>query len=228
MQRLTEIALEKAVAGIFTRPEVACWVGGRADRQFGMLKRAMKSGEVVRIHRGLYCLASKYLRQKVDPLVLAQRIYGPSYISLEMALSYHGWIPEAVYTITSTSLDRSRQFNTPVGHFSFTRVPQNTFYTEVTRVEKDGGGFSNVGGLGGPGIRARESFLLASPLKALADYVHVHKLDWASARPVIESLRVDESLLASVEAETFSRLLANYSSLRVRRFLEGLRKDLKK
>ena len=210
MQRLTEIALEKAVAGIFTRPEVACWVGGRADRQFGLLKRAMKSGEVVRIHRGLYCLATKYLRQKVDPFVLAQRIYGPSYISLETALSYHGWIPEAVYTITSTSLDRSREFDTPLGHFSFTRVPQVTFYMEVTRVEKDG------------------SFLLASPLKALADYVHVHKLDWASARPVVEGLRVDESLLASVEAEMFGRLLANYHSLRVRRFLEGLRKDLKR
>jgi hypothetical protein len=244
MQRLTEIALEKAVAGIFTRPELACWVGGRADRQFGLLKRAMKVGEVVRIHRGLYCLAPKYLRQKVDPLVLAQRIYGPSYISLETALSYHGWIPEAVYAITSVSLDRSREFDTPMGHFSFTRVPQETFYAEVIRVEKygsgnaggtgygggsgSGSGFADGGGYGGPGLHVGGSFLLASPLKALADYVHVHKLDWTSARPVVGSLRVDESLLASVEAETFSRLLANYSCLRVRRFLEGLRKDLKR
>lgn len=217
MQRLTEIALEKAVGGIFTRPEVACWVAGNPDRQFGLLKRAMKAGEVVRIRRGLYCLAPKYMRQKVDPLVLAQRICGPSYISLETALSYHGWIPEAVYTITSTSLDRSREFNTPVGHFSFTRVPQVTLYVEVARVETGGSGNADGTGYGGG------SFLLASPLKALADYVHVHKMDWTSARPVIGSLRVDESLLASVEAETFSRLLANYSSLRVRRFLEGMR-----
>jgi hypothetical protein len=239
MQRLTEIALEKAVGGIFTRPEVACWIGGTADGQFGLLKRALKHGEVVRVRRGLYCLAAKYLRQKVDPLALAQRIYGPSYISLEMALSYHGWIPEAVYTITSTSLDRSREFSTPVGHFSFTRVPQKTFYVEVIRVEKDSGGnadgtgygggsvsgsgFVNGSGFGGPGLHVGGSLLLASPLKALADYVHVHKLDWTSARPVIGSLRVDESLLASVEAETFSRLLANYSSRRVRRFLEGMR-----
>jgi len=210
MNLLTEIALEKTTTGVFTRPELSCWVGGSPDRQFSLLKRALKAGEVVRIHRGLYCLAAKYLGLKVDPFVLAQRIYGPSYISLETALSYHGWIPEAVYAITSTSLDRSREFDTPLGHFSFTRVPQKTFYVEVSRVEKDAGG----------------SFLLASPLKALADYVYVHKRDWISARPVVESLRVDESPLASVAPDAFDRILANYSSLRVRRFLDGLRKDL--
>ncbi len=212
MQQLTEIALEKAGAGVFTRPEVACWVGGSPNRQFGLLRRALKAGEVVRIHRGLYCLAAKYLRQKVDPLVLAQRIYGPSYISLETALSYHGWIPEAVYAITSVSGDRSREFDTPLGHFSFTRVPQRTFYAEVSRVEKEAGG----------------SFLLASPLKALADYVYVHKCDWDSARPVIESLRADEDMLATIEAEAMDRLRDNYSSQRVRWFLNGLRKDLKR
>jgi predicted transcriptional regulator of viral defense system len=210
MQSVTEIALEKAVRGVFTRPEVACWIGGSPDRQFSLLKRAMAAGEVVRIHRGLYCLAAKYLRQRIDPLVLAQRVYGPSYISLETALSYHSWIPEAVYAVTSTSLDRSREFETPMGHFSFTRVPQETFYSEVTRVEKEGGG----------------SFLLASPLKALADYVYAHRCDWNSARPVVESLRVEESSLAGVDLPSFDRLLANYTARRVRRFLEGLRKDL--
>ena len=212
MQHLTEIALEKADAGVFTRPEVACWVGGSPDRQFGLLRRALKAGEVVRIHRGLYCLATKYLRQKIDPLVLAQRIYGPSYVSLETALSYHGWIPEAVYAVTSVSGDRSREFGTPLGQFSFTRVPQRTFYAEVSHVENGAG----------------SSFLLASSLKALTDYVYVHKCDWIAAAPVIESLRVDEDLLAAIEIEAIDRLGDNYSSLRVRRFLEGLRKDLKR
>ncbi len=244
MQQLTEIALEKAVDGVFTRPEVTCWVGGSPNRQFQLIKRALRAGEIVRIHRGLYCLAEKYLRQKLDPLVLAQRIYGPSYISLETALSYHGWIPEAVYAVTSVSLDRSREFDTPLGRFSFTRVPQKTFYTEVSRVKKDGSGnadgtgygggsgsgsgFADGSGYGGPSFHVGESFLLASPLKALADYVYVHKRDWRSARPVIESLRVDESNLESVDSEAFDRLVGNYSSLRVRRFLKSLQKELRK
>jgi len=70
------------------------------------------------------------------------------------------------------------------------------------------------------------AFLLASPLKAMADYVYVHKCDWDAALPVVQSLRVDESSLAGVEADEFDLLLGNYSSLRVRRFLRGLRKDL--
>ncbi len=243
MQQLTEIALEKAVAGIFTRPEMACWVGGSLNRQFGLLKRALKAGEVVRIHRGLYCLGAKYLQQKIDPLILAQRIYGPSYISLETALSYHDWIPEAVYTITSTSLDRSREFDTPLGHFSFTRIPQKTFYAEVSRVEKNssgnadgtgygggsgsGSGFSDGSGYGGDGIfNAGGSFLLASPLKALVDYVYVHKCDWDSRRPIVESLRVDESSFACLNPSSFEALMDNYPSRRVRGFLKSLQKDL--
>ena len=210
MQILTEIAMAKAPRGVFTRPEVACWLGGSPDRQFGLLKRAMAAEEVLRIRRGLYCLATRYLRRKVDPLALAQRIYGPSYISLQTALSRHGWIPEAVYAITSTSMERSREFETPVGRFGFTRIPQKTFYAGVTRVETEDAG----------------SILLACPLKALADYVYVYKCDWDSARPVVESLRVDRGLLAGVDGSSFDRLLANYFSRRVRRFLKGLREDV--
>jgi hypothetical protein len=211
MQRLTEIALQRALTGVFSRAEVACWLGGTSDRQFNLTKRALASGEVVHLRRGLYCLADRFLRDKTDPLVLAQRVYGPSYISLETALSYHGWIPEAVYTITSTSLDRSREFATPLGPFSFSRVPQRVFYTQVARVEK----------------QASQSFLLASPLKALVDYVYVRKHDWRSVRPVVESLRVDEALLAGIDGVVFEELLNNYSSFRVHGFLKGLRKELK-
>ena len=73
MQRLTEIAMVKAAGGVFTRPEVACWVGGSPQRQFSLLKRAVASGEVVRVHRGFYSLATKYLHQKLDPLVLIEK-----------------------------------------------------------------------------------------------------------------------------------------------------------
>ncbi len=210
MQKLTEIAMHSTGSRVFTRPEVACWVGGSEQRQFSLLKRAIASGEVLRIRRGLYCLSDPYLHQKLSPLVLAQRVYGPSYVSLETALSYHGWIPEAVYAVTSVSFDRSREYDTPLGLFSFTRVPQRTFYAEVTRVAGHGG----------------DHLLLASPAKALADYVYVHRCDWTSANPVIESLRVDEGLVADITADELDRLRENYRSRRVRRFLKGLRKDL--
>jgi hypothetical protein len=210
VQTITDIAIQRVGRGVFTRGEAAFWVGNAGARLDALLKRAVASDEVWRIHRGLYCLSNRYTRQPIDPFELAQRIHGPSYISLETALAHHGWIPEAVHAVTSVSMERSRAFDTPLGLFSFTRVPQHGFFTGVNRVSGQGGG----------------SFFLAAPLKALADYVYAHRCDWTSSAPVLESLRVEASALAGLTGELFDRLMPVYGNGRVRRFLSGLRKDL--
>ena len=211
MQTITEIALEKAERGVFTRDQAALWVGSRGARLDALLKRAVVSREVWRIHRGLYCLSDRYLPGKINPLELALRVHGPSYVSLETALSYHGWIPEAVHAVTSVALGRSRTFNTPVGLFSFTRVPQRSFLAGVRRVSEEGGG----------------AFFLATPLKALADHVYVQQCNWLSAAPIVQSLRVDPEYLAELTGELFDEVMSAYKPGRVSRFLAGLREDLK-
>jgi hypothetical protein len=210
MQTMTELALGRADRGVFARQEAACWLNAGGARLNALLKRAVGSGELLRIVRGLYCLDTRFLRARINPLELAQRIQGPSYLSLESALSYHGWIPEAVYTVTSTSLERSRTFDTPLGVFSYTRVPQSRFYSGVNRVVTEDGG----------------SFLMAEPLKALCDYVYAHHCPWDSVTPVRESLRVDEQALAELDAASFEPLLNQYRSRHMQRFLLGFRKDL--
>ena len=211
MQRITELALERADRGVFTREQAALWVKNRGAGLNGLLKRAVASGEVWRLHRGLYSLSERYTRNPIDPLELAQRIHGPSYVSLETALSYHGWIPEGVQAVTSVSLGRTRSFNTPVGLFSFTRVPQRRLLSGVRRVSGEGGA----------------AFFLATPLKALADLVYVQGHDWRTAAPVMDSLRVDIESLAAVTGELFDEVASAYKPGRVCRFLAGLRKDLK-
>lgn len=210
MQTLTEVALGRAVRGVFTRQEAACWINAGGARLNALLKRAVGSGELLRIVRGLYCLDTRFLRTRINPLEMAQRVQGPSYISLESSLSYHGWIPEAVYTVTSTSLERSHTFDTPLGVFSFTRVPQSRFYSGVSRIVTEDGG----------------SFLMAEPLKALADYVYAHHCLWDSATPVRESLRVDEHALEDLDASSFEPLLKQYRSRHMQHFLLGFKKDL--
>jgi hypothetical protein len=210
MQTITELALTRAKYGLFTQQEVACWVNGTSERQYSLMKRAIAAGEVLHLRRGLYCLADRFLRQKLNPFTIAQRIYGPSYISLESALSFHGWIPEAVYGVTSVSLERSREFDTPLGHFSFTRVPQVTLFVEVQRLDAEGGGH----------------FFMASPAKALADYVYAHACAWTSLHPLVESLRIEEEALEAITADTLDQLQANYPSRRVQRFLAGMRKEI--
>jgi len=210
VQTITELALQKAVHGTFTRTEASCWIATEGGRLDALLKRCVAAGEVLRIRRGLFCLSGKYLQRQTHGFELAQRIHGPSYVSLESSLAHHGWIPEAVYAITGVSRDRSRTFDTPLGLFSFTCIPQEVLFAGVRREVLEGG----------------SSFFMAEPLKALADYVYAHSCSWEGVAPVIGSLRVEEAELATLTAASFDRLADVYRSGRVRRFLAGLRKDL--
>lgn len=207
MQRLTELAIVRGHRGLFTRTELANWIRGTVDVQFALLKRAIAAKEVVRVHRGLYCLSARYREEPIDSFVVAQYLLGPSYVSLESALAFHGWIPEAVETVTSVGMERSRTIQTPIGRFRFVRVPQVMLFDEVHRIVR----------------RPTEAFFVASPLKALADYVYVHRCDWDTPEPVIGSLRVDRDQLESIDDEAIEGLTRNYRSRRVVRFLEGLR-----
>jgi len=210
MNKLTEQMLELMPRGPFSTQDVATIFPGSENRRYGLVKRAIASGEIVHVRRGLYCLAPKYQRNRINPFAMAQRIYGPSYVSLESALSWHGWIPEAVYGIASASFKKSKEFKTPLGMFTYDRVPQKVFYKEVQRLDDD----------------AQNVILIASPLKALTDYVYVHKKDWAGIDPVVGSLRIEPEEFERVTRESIDGLISNYSNSRVERFLEGIGKDL--
>jgi len=134
-----DLALARSPTGVFTRVEVAAWVGGTADAEAALVKRALAAGEVIRICRGLYCLGSRYRDRPVDSLIVAQMIMGPSYVSLEAALAFHGWLTEAVETVTSACDARGRRFQTPIGGFSFDRVPQHRLFAGVCRVPRADG-----------------------------------------------------------------------------------------
>lgn len=210
MDTLTEKVFECVPHGDFTSQDVANLFPGSKDRRYGLVKRAIADGEIIHIRRGLYCLAPKYQKKSINLYALAQRVYGPSYISLESALSWHGWIPEAVYTVTSVSFKKAKEFNTPLGVFSYNRIPQKLFYACVERLADEAG---NI-------------FLMAKPIKALSDYVYVHKKDWMGLKPVTESLRVEEEEFASVTTNELNSLIENHVSRRVQKFIKGLKKDL--
>jgi len=202
---------EIAPYGYFTSQEVATLFPQSEDKRYGLVKRAIAGGQILHLRRGLYCLAPKYQKKKINLYGLAQHIYGPSYVSLESALSWHGWIPEAVYTLTNASSGKSKEFQTPLGAFSYRRIPQNVFYAGVDRLVDDAG----------------DVFLMAAPLKALADYVYVYRKPWTGLKPVAESLRIEPEELESITLDDIDILADNYPSRRVQQFLNGIRKDLK-
>lgn len=111
------------------------------------------SGEVVRVRKGLYVPGWKRGQEPpVDPLVLSGLIYGPSYVSLETALSRHGLIPERVEEITCITSKRAKLFDTPTGRFRYEPVNERVFGLGI-RLEQARGG----------------SFFIAEPEKALCD-----------------------------------------------------------
>ena len=64
----------------------------------------VKNGELINLRRGLYIPGSESNLPKPEPFLIANHLRGPSYVSLESALSYWGLIPERVYEITSVTL----------------------------------------------------------------------------------------------------------------------------
>jgi predicted transcriptional regulator of viral defense system len=209
VNRLTERFFQSTSA-VFTQPEVAVALDGTAFSRHGLVKRALAGGEILNIRRGLYCLAPRYQKKPVNVYALAQRVYGPSYVSLETALRYHGWIPEAVYACTCASYGNAKEFNTPLGIFSYVRVPQQVFYAGVERCVDSNG----------------NAFLMASPAKALADYVYVHRLNWTSIDQVSVSMRIEPEDWASAAPELLELLVGNYSNRRVKRFLAAWKEAL--
>lgn len=165
----------------------------------------LAKGTIVRVKKGLYVFGESQRRRPYSRELLANLIYGPSYISLEYALHYHGIIPERAETVTSVTSGRSRTFSTPVGTFSYRMIPMEAFRTGMDQVELDGERF----------------FLIAIPEKALADRVVAERGAAITSQKelheyLLTSLRVDESSLKSLEPVRLEEISRHYRSRRVK------------
>lgn len=209
MTSLIERKLQNYPSVYVTDSELSVILDGTDNSRHAQVKRALAKGELKRIKRGLYTLDKQLASTKPHPFELAQRIYGPSYISLESALSYHNLIPEAVYEVTSVTSKRQNKFSTPLGIFSYLHAPQKNLFIEVDRIEENG-----------------RYFFMATPWKAITDYVFCYKKTWKSIDPIINSLRIELDDLAPLEQQTLIELNNYYNNRRVTLFLAGIKRDL--
>jgi predicted transcriptional regulator of viral defense system len=115
-------------------------------------KRLCSAGEIVRLKKGLYVINPRVSRVQISPFLVANHIYGPSYVSMQSALRYYGLIPEAVYSVQSMTTGVARNYVNEIGTFSYVRVPAAYYQIGVTIKEELGA-----------------SFMIASPEKALSD-----------------------------------------------------------
>jgi predicted transcriptional regulator of viral defense system len=164
----------------------------------------IKSGVIVRVKKGLYIFGSDYSRGPYSRELLANLMYGPSYVSLDYALAHHALIPERVETVTSVTCAKSRSFLTPVGRFTYWAVPLEYYRTGIDIVE----------------ISERRSFLLATREKALADKVyHDRGASIGSARELeeylFENLRLDPGALRELDPGRMNEIAGHCRSSKV-------------
>lgn len=108
---------------VFSNRDIQALFGTSKVATSGILNRYTKQGFIIQIKRGFYSLPDNLPPE----LYLANKLYSPSYISREFALSYHGLIPDMVYEITSVSTKATRKFETLGKIYSYRRIKKEAF-----------------------------------------------------------------------------------------------------
>jgi len=170
------------------------------------ISHLIKTGEIVRIKKGIYVLNESYRQGNISLEHLSNLLYGPSYVSLEYALSYYGLIPEKVEIVTAVTTGRSREFKTPLGLFTYRSIALTPFSSGMEIIEFQ------------PDIR----FMMASPEKALADFIQSQKgVPIHSAQQyehyLLENIRLDSRLLSNLSVRELKAFSSAYKSQKLSR-----------
>lgn len=114
------------------------------------LSKHTKGNFFTRFKKGIYVVTD----ERPPLFVIANRLYTPSYISLESALSFYNMIPEVVYSVTSVTTKATREFSSGEIAFDYSHIKKNCF-TGYLPIEHGG-----------------TTVLMAEPEKALVDYLY--------------------------------------------------------
>ncbi len=190
---LQEYSLTNILDYPFVTSHLKNYVSPRAK-----LTRLLKSGALIRVKKGLYLLGLKFKHSPYCLELLANLIYGPSYVSLEKALQIYGLIPEHVEGITSVTFKIGKEFKTPVGHFLYAHCHPQSYAVGVTSKT-----FSEY-----------ENPLIATPEKALTDTLTIRRGKIISTRQVgqilLEDLRIEEEDLLALDLKLISEIYKAY------------------
>lgn len=173
------------------------------------MDRWEKKGYLKKIKRGFYCLSEQEINQNFL-FYTANKIYAPSYVSMEMALKYYGFIPEEIFQVTSVSTKKTAHFETPIGNFSYRGIKSSLYW-----------GYRLVD-------FGRQKILLAEPEKAILDYLYIHPN--LKTPHDFSGMRINnDEFRAQINLEKFYKYLEAFGNKtltkRVRLFLTTIQND---
>ena len=155
------------------------------------ISEMIKSGELVSLRRGLYVPGPELDLPIPESFVIANHLRGPSYVSLESALSYWDLIPERVYETSSVTTKTTKTYQTSLGRYSFQHLSTPYYSFGIRSVR----------------LTEQQTALIASPEKAVCDKIVLtagvilrsisQTMDF-----LIEDLRIDEEQLQTLDVST--------------------------
>ncbi len=170
------------------------------------IKRLVQQKKLIPIIKGIY-----ETNKTVSGYCLASIIYGPSYLSFDFALAYHGLIPEMVYVYTSACFNKRRikEYHTKFGTFTYRDVPKSAYPYGIELKEEKG-----------------YSYQLATKEKALCDKLYtispVKNLE-EMRKLLFEDLRIDIEELKKVNKDEIYFYIDKYKSNNIRMLAKFLR-----
>lgn len=119
----------------------------------------------------------------------ANKIYSPSYVSLEKALKFYGFIPDEIFQITSVSTKKTADFETTIGSFSYRQISPSLFF----------------------GYKIFDHGLVAEPEKAALDYLYLNS--HVKTSDDFLEMRINKvEFLSQIDLEKFHRYLEAFRS----------------
>ncbi|OGJ49952.1 hypothetical protein A2335_00490 [Candidatus Peregrinibacteria bacterium RIFOXYB2_FULL_32_7] len=151
-----------------------------------------KQNKIIKIKNGSYILSEIYTKQKVLSELIAAKLYSPSYISLEYALSIYGIIPAAVFTITSVTTKATRNFFSPIGNFKYRKIKAKCFEGFVSKKE------------------AKLTYYIAIVEKALVDFLYLNRNKFKAEFQTWQDLRLQN--LQSINFQKIYKFAKNFDN----------------
>lgn len=177
------------------------------------VSQLIKTGVVTRIKKGVYVDGRRDLSTLPVRETAANLMYGPSYISLQFALSSHRLIPETAIQVTSVTFKKTKHYHTPLGDFTYRSVPERYYPYGVLR---------RGGALGIP-------YLIACPEKAVMDMLYF-ATDLRSMQDVrsylLDDLRLDEHSLRDLNPAVVSAIADAAATPKLRLCCRALKRML--
>lgn len=160
------------------------------SRPNAKISELIRNDFLISLRRGLYVPGPEADLPIPHLYVIANHLRGPSYISLETALSYWSLIPEQVQEITSITLQTSHIYDTAIGRFSYRHLASPYYSFGLERVT----------------LAPNQYALIASREKAICDkIITTAGVNLRSRKDVhnflTEDLRIEEANLASLNIE---------------------------